>query len=134
MHAHRHLELFGEERRREVAADRGAAHAGDDDVPHVAIRGSYGRLARDGPGVANLLWKVLDTAQHVAGIRLADALHALDHRCVAALCYRHRYAPLTILTPATSSGASTRSSFVYAQTRTSGSVPERRSITIRPTK
>src|SRR5438094_2035857 len=100
MHAHRHLELFGEERRREVAADRGAAHAGDDDVPHVAIRGSYGRLARDGPGVANLLWKVLDTAPHVAGIRLADPLHALDHRCGGALCYRHRSHAFSILPPA----------------------------------
>src|SRR5437016_11586077 len=123
---HRDLEFVGEQRSREIAADGGAAHAGDDDAAHVAVRRWDGRFAGDRPCVEDLRWEVLDTAEHVAGIGGADALDGFDPRCVAVFCNCHGYAPFTICTPASSSGASSRSSFVSAYTRTSGSVPERR--------
>ena len=130
--AHGHLELVGEERCGEVATDRRAAHPGDGDRAHVAIRRRQRRPARDAPGIAGLLAELFDAAEHVFGVAGADPLHRFDRRRVHRLCYRHLYAPLTIASPASTSGLSSRSSFVSAYTRTSGSVPDNRTSSQEP--
>ena len=86
----RDLELVGQQREREISPDRRSAHARDGDIAYVGVCRRKRGLARDGPRVAHLLGKILDAAEHVVGVRRTDALHALDHRGVVALCYRHR--------------------------------------------
>ena len=82
---HRHLELLGEERRGEVAADRRSAHPRERDVAHVPIRRRERRIARDRPRIPHLLPQVLDAIEHVRGIGGANSLHRLDDARVDAL-------------------------------------------------
>src|SRR5439155_20114949 len=74
MHRHRHLELALEQRRREVAAERRPAHAGDDDAAHISVRRWDASFRGDRPRIADLLSLLLDPYKHVLWIGRADPL------------------------------------------------------------